>query len=223
MGIGRCVSVFLIFFCGIKTSFYGQELKIAVKTDTITNEITTFVSLINIPEGGRVRFQQRLSPQARLIRLSPEFLLWDTANTILTIITPNYPRMDTLHFSFVCRMNFLPDAIFWGESALMYENKSGVVQKINLLAKNHIVRQSPPEADSLTKGMYYIQVSAVKTMQNRDEIAKLVHLQTGHSILEERTDNFYKYFIGHFSTKEQASKQLKYYKQYVPDAFVVGW
>ena len=213
-----CILFFL--FCGIKTSFYGQELKITAQTDTITNEITTFVSLINIPEGGRVRFQQRLSPQVKLIRLSPGFLLWDTANSILTVITPNYPRID-LHFSFVCRMNFLPNAFFWGEAALMYENKSGVVQKINLPAKNHIVRQSPPEVDSLTKGMYYIQVSAVKTMQNRNEIAKLAHLQTGHSILEEKTDKFYKYFIGHFSTKEQASSQLKYYKRYISDAFVV--
>jgi hypothetical protein len=212
----------ILLFCAIKPCSYGQELKITAKTDTISNEITTFVSLINISEGGRARFQQRLSPQAKLIKLPSKTLLWDTANNILTIITPKYQRIDTLNFTFVCRVDSLPNAILWGEAALMYENKAGFVKKITLPAKNYIVRQSPiSDADSLTKGMYYIQVSASKSMQNKNEVAKLVRLKKEHIILEEKTEKFYKYFIGHFTTKEQASEQLKQYKQYVSDAFVV--
>ena len=214
----------ILLFCAIKPCSYGQELKITAKTDTISNEITTFVSLINISEGGRTRFQQRLSPQTKLVKLPSETLLWDTANNILTIITPKYPRIDTLNFTFVCRMDSLPDAILWGEAALMYENKAGIVQKITSPAKKYIVRQPPiPDADSLTKGMYYIQVSASKSMQNKNEIAKLTHLQKEHIILEEKTKDYYKYFIGNFITKEQASEHLKYYKQYVSDAFIVQY
>jgi hypothetical protein len=213
---------FLLLFCAVSTYFYGQELKISAKTDTMSNEVTTFVSLVNIPEGGRVRYQQRLSPQAKLVKLPSETLLWNTANNILTIIAPVYPLIDTLNFSFVCRLDFLPDVILWGEAALMYENKYGVVQKINSSAKNYIVRQPPiPEADSLTKGMYYIQVSASKSMQNKTDIAKLVHLNKEHIVFEQKTEKLYKYFIGHFTTKEQATEQLKHYKRYVSDAFVV--
>jgi len=216
--------LFFILFCTILTHLCGQELKISAKIDTANNEITTFVSLINISEDGRTRFQQRLSPQARLIKLPSETLLWDTANTILTIITPKYPRIDTLNFTFVCRVDSLPDTILWGESALMYENKSGIVQKINVPAKTYLVRQPLiSKTDSLTKGMYYIQVSASKSMQSKNEIAKLVHLQKEHIILEEEAKDYYKYFIGNFITKEQASEQLKYYKQYVSDAFIVQY
>jgi hypothetical protein len=200
-------------------------MKITAKTDTISNEITTFVSLINIPEGGRARYQQRLLPTTKLIGLPPyEFLLWDTAKNILTIITPKYPRIDTLKFTFVCRTDTLPDVVTWGEVALMYENKDKEVKKITSPARNYIVRQpSITETDSLTKGMYYIQVSASKTMQNKEDVAKLVHLQKEHIVLEEKTDKYYKYFIGNFSSKEQATTQLKYYKQYVSDAFIVNY
>jgi hypothetical protein len=208
----------------IKTCSYGQELKITAKTDTTNNEIITFVSLINIPEGGRTRFQQRLSPQAKLIKLPSETLLWDTTNNILTIITPKYPRIDTLNFTFVCRTDSHPNAIFWGEAALMYENKSGIVQKIKSPAKNYNVRQSQNlETNSLKKGMYNIKVSASKSMQNKNDVAKLVHLQNEHIILEEKTEKYYKYFIGNFITKEQASEHLKYYKQYVSDAFLLQY
>ena len=213
---------FFIFF--LPVCFYAQELKITVKTDTTSNEITTYISLINIPDGKRVRFQQRLLPNAKLVKLPTEFLLWDTANSVLTLITANYPPVDTLNFAFVCRSETLPDVIFWGEAALMYENKKGEVKKITSAAKNYFVRQPTiPETYNLTKGMYYIQVSASKTVQNSLDVAKLVHLQNEHSILDEKTDKYYKYYVGQFATKEQAIKQLSYYKQYVSDAFVVHY
>jgi len=216
---GFCLFVLLFF---TTARFYGQEMNISAKIDTTNNEITTFVSLIHISEGGRVRFQQRLAQQAKLVRFSSAFLLWDTAHQILTVITPCYPLVDTLDFMFVCHTDCLPDAILWGEAALMYEDKAKNVQKINYPAKNYIVRQPLiSDADSLTKDRYYIQVSASKTVQNKDEIAKLVHLQQEDIILEKKVENYYKYFIGHFITKEQATTQLKYYKQYVSDAFIV--
>ena len=216
------INIFL--YCIATTCLSAQEMKITAKIDTTSNEITTFVSLINIPEGGRVRFQQRLLPNAKIITLPYDFLLWDTAKNILTIITTKYPRIDTLIFTFVCRTGTLSDAIFWGESALMYEKKSGIVQKITLPARNYTVKQPlVPNADSLVKGMFYIQVSASKTVQNKENIAKMVHLQKEHIVLEEKSGKFYKYFIGNFTAKEQANIQLKYYKQYISDAFIVNY
>ena len=128
-------------------------MKIAAKIDTTNNEITTFVSLINIPEGGRTRFQQRLFYNAKLIRLPipSEYLLWDTAKNIFTIITPKYPRIDTLNFTFVCRIDTLPDIISWGEAALMYENKNKEVKKNTLPVKNYIIRRKNIEAGSKRK------------------------------------------------------------------------
>ena len=145
--------IILAFFFISTSSFYGQELKIAAKIDTTSNEITTFVSLINIPEGGRVRFQQRLLPDAKVINLPlpSDFLLWDTAKNIITIIAAKYPRIDTLNFVFVCRTDTLSDTISWGEAAFMYENKTKEVKKISLPAKNYIVRQKNIELDSIKK------------------------------------------------------------------------
>jgi hypothetical protein len=200
---------------------YGQEMKVSVTTDTLTNEITNFVSLIHIPEGGRVRFQQRLLPQSVLI-ICPalEFALWDTTNHIFTLIFPAYSRMDTLTFSFICKTDSLPDLITWGESALMFENKHKTVEKLNTPARNHIVRQNNIPLDSLIEGFYYIQILASKTIQIKTDVKKLIHLQEEHILLEQKTDKYYKYFIGNFSSKKQASASLKYYRQYMPDAFV---
>ncbi len=215
------VFLFLILFYKTTTDSYGQEIISFARMDTITNEITTFISLVNIPDGGRVRFQQRLHPKATLTNLPSEFLLWDTANNILTLISSNYPSIDTLAFKFVCKTDSLPDVILWGESALMYENKKGIVQKITSPARNYIVRQNRPDIDTLQKESYYIQISASNTMQKKNDIAKLVHLQNEHIILEQKTEKYYKYFIGNFTSKEQASTYLKYYRQYIPDAFII--
>ena len=210
--------LFIVLFY---TAANGQQLTISAKADTLTNEITSHVSLINIPEGSRARFQQRLFSQAKLISLPSYFLHWDTANNILTIITPKYPNIDTLTFQFVCKTDFLPDVLAWGEAALMYEDNKGNVQKITSPVKHYVVRNNNTDADSLEKETYYIQISASKTIQNKNELAKLVHLQNGHVIAEEKTEKYYKYFIGNFASQEQAAEQLKYYKKYVPDAFVV--
>ena len=134
---------FTLIFWGLSICSYAQELTISAKTDTSKNQITTFVSLINIPDGVRARFQQRLPLQAKVISLPlpSEYLLWDTAKNSLTIITPHYPRIDTLNFSFICHVDTLPNVISWGEAALMYENKNKEVKKIALPAKIHPVRQ----------------------------------------------------------------------------------
>jgi hypothetical protein len=199
-------------------------MKMEVETDTTNSEITTRISLINIPEGGRARFQQRLLPQTKFVKLSPQTLLWDTAKNILTIITVEYPPIDTFKFSFLCHADTLTDAIVWGEAALMYENKNGEVKKITSSEKKYIIRQSSTMAtDRLIKGMYYIQISASKTRQNKEDIAKVIHLQKEDIILEEKADTYYKYFVVHFSTKEQANAQLSYYKKYVSDAFVMNY
>ena len=214
---------FIVLFHAASPYSYGQEMLISARTDTLTNEITSLVSLINIPEGGRTRFQQRLSPQAKLINLPSDFLLWDTANNILTLITPRYPRIDTLSFQFVCKTDSLPDVLPWGESALMYEDNTGMVRKITSPVKHYIVRQSYCNTDSLVKDMYYIQISASNAIQDKNTLAKTVHLQKEHIILEEKTGKQYKYFIGNFISKEHASAHLEYYKKYVSDAFIVRW
>jgi len=149
--IKKIMLCFIAFFFIAIPCIYAQEMKIAAKIDTTSKEITTFVSLINIPESGRVRFQQRLLPNTKIITMPYDFLLWDTANNILTIITPKYPRIDTLNFAFICDTDTLPDTIFWGESALMYENKNKEVKKISFPAKNYIIRQKNIEADSKRK------------------------------------------------------------------------
>ena len=217
----RYCFLFIILFCAGTLCSYGQHITISTQADTLTNEITSHVSLINIPEGSRARFQQRLFSHAKLISLPSDFLLWDTANNILTIITPSYPKIDTLSFQFVCKTDSLPDVLSWGEAALMYEDNKGVVRKIALPVKHYVIRNNNSDVDSLVKETYYIQISASKTMQNKNELAKRVHLQSGHIVSEEKTEKYYKYFIGNFTSKEQASEQLKYYKEYIPDAFVV--
>ncbi|MDR0602920.1 MAG: SPOR domain-containing protein [Bacteroidales bacterium] len=210
---------FIILFCIIPLQ--GQEMVISATTDTSTNEITTFITLIDIPEGGRVRFQQRLLPHTKLTLPPSEFSLWDTTNNIFTLITPKYPHSDTLSFVFICKTDSFPDIITWGESALMFENKNRIVEKINIPAKNYIIRQNNIPVDSLIAGFYYIQILASKTVQSKNDIAKLIHLQNDHFTLEEKTEKYYKYFIGHFSSRQQASDYLKYYKQYTPDAFII--
>jgi len=212
---------FIALFFITKTHSFGQEMTVSAKIDTANYKITTFVSLMQIPAGGRARFQQRLYPNAKVINLPSEFLLWDTAKNILTLIAANYPRVDTLSFQFVCKTDVLPDTLVWGEAALMYENNKGMVQKINVSAKKYVMRQRNAEMDSLVKKEYYIQISASKAMQNKQELAQLVRLQSEHSIIEEKTEKYYKYLIGNFATEEQAKKQLNYYKKYIPDAFVV--
>jgi len=213
--------LFIVLFHFTKICSYGQQLTIYAQADTLSNEITSYVTLINIPEGSRARFQQRLFSQAKLINLSSYFLHWDTADNILTIITPKYPKIDTLSFQFVCKANSLPDVLSWGEAALMYEDNNGIVRKIATPVKQYIVRNNNPDIDSLKVGMYYIQISASKAVQDKKELAKHVHLQSEHVILEEITEAYYKYFIGNFTSKEHAAEQLKYYKKYVSDAFVV--
>lgn len=213
--------VFFVILSCIIPVLQGQEMIVSATTDTLTNEITSFISLIDIPEGGRVRFQQRLLPQTKLTRPPLEFSLWDTTNNIFTLITPQYPHSDTLSFVFICKTDSLPDIITWGETALMFENKNRIVNKINIPAKNYIIRQNKIPVDSLIAGFYYIQILASKTIQSKNDIAKLIHLQSDHFALEEKTGKYYKYFIGHFSSRKQASDHLKYYRQYTPDAFII--
>jgi hypothetical protein len=201
---------------------YGQEAVISVKTDTLTNEIITSVSLIHIPEGGRARFQQRLLASTNLVPLPFHFLLWDTSNCIFTLITGNYPAKDTLTFSFVCKIDTLPDMLTWGEAALMYEDRNKQVHKINIPAKNYLIRQQVDTANPFfIEPYYYIQVSASKTQQKRTDLSKHIRLQTQDVIMERKENQYYKYFVGNFTTKEQASEKLKYYRKYVPDAFIV--
>ena len=208
------------FFCLI-ISANGQKAITSASIDTVKNEITTFVSLINIPQGGKARFQQRLPIQAKLVTPSLDFLLWDTSNHIFTIIVANYPDIDTLPFQFVCKWNALPDNITWGESAFMYEDKSKQVQKINIPAKTYAVRGEVTDSATLQKEMFYIQISASKTPQKMSDLSKQVHLQSDNKIIERKTEKYYTYLIGHFPTRESASEKLKYYRQYVSDAFVV--
>lgn len=211
---------FVILSCFISV-LQAQEIMLSATADTLSNEITTFVSLIHIPEGGRMRFQQRLSPHTKLMHPPAEFTLWDTTDNILTLIAPKYPCQDTLSFAFICQTDSLPDIITWGEAALMFENKNKIVEKINIPAKNYIVRQSNIPVDALTEGFYYIQILASKTIQSKNDIATHIRLQNEHFIVEQKAEKYYKYFIGIFNSKKQAFSQLKYYKQYMPDAFVI--
>jgi hypothetical protein len=219
--VRRQLFIFLVLFFLVPAHFQGQEIMVSASTDTLTNKITTVVSLIHIPEKGRVRYQQRLHPQTKLIRPPLEFVLWDTLSNIFTLIIPEYPRIDTLTFTFVCQTDSLPNTIYWGEAALMFENKDRIVEKINIPEKYYIVRQTNIPVDSRIKGIYYIQILASKTIQTKSDVANLVHLQDEHFILEEKTEKYYKYFIGNFSSQKQASIHLKYYRQYMPDAFVI--
>ena len=213
-----------LFSC-ITLPAFGQKMTLSISTDTVRNEVTTHVSLINIPQGGRVRFQQRLPAQAKLLAPPLSFLLWDTANNIFTIISPNYPKIDTLPFVFVCKMDSLPDRLLWGESALMYEDKNKQVQKIKNPARTYIIREKVKNIDSVTlqKGMFYIQVSASKSPQKIGELSKQIHLQNEHKLIERKTANLYTYLIGHFPTKASAAEILKEYKKYAKDAFIVAY
>ena len=208
------------FFC-LCFPTYGQKVITTAIIDTATNEITSFVSLIDIPQGGRARFQQRLPVQAKLAAPPLEFLLWDTNNNIFTIVAGNYPKIDSLFFKFTCKMDYISDNISWGESAFMYEDKNKQVQKINIPAKIYPVREEMKDSVSLPKGMFYIQVSASKSPQKITDLEKQVHLQKEHKLIERKTDKYYTYLIGYFPTKESASQKLKDYKKYASDAFVV--
>ena len=213
-----------LFFC-ISLPVFGQKITLSISTDTLRNEVTTYISLINIPQGGRTRFQQRLPVQAKLIAPPLSILLWDTANNIFTIISPNYPKIDTLPFMFVCKMDSLPDRLLWGESAFMYEDKNKQVHKIKNPARTYIIKEKTGNSDSATlqKGMFYIQVSASKSPQKIGDLSKQVHLQNEHKLIERKTSNLYTYLIGHFPTRASASEKLKEYKKYAADAFIVAF
>ena len=208
------------FLCIINFS-HGQKVITSASIDTIKNEVTTYVSLINIPQGGRARFQQRLPVQAKLIAPPLDFLLWDTNNHIFTIVSPVYPKIDTLFFHFVCRVNPLGNEITWGESAFMYEDKNKQVQKISIPAKVYPVKTPTIDSAALQKGMFYIQISASKASQRISDLSKSVHLQNEHKIIERKNGSYHTYLIGYFPTRESASEKLKFYRQYVSDAFVV--
>ena len=212
--------VCIFFFCSI-FSVNGQKVITSAFIDTLKSEVTTFVSLIGIPHGGRARFQQRLPVQAKLIAPPFRFLLWDTNNHIFTILTSNYPSMDTLSFQFVCKMNPLPERITWGESAFMYEDANRQVQKIKIPAKTYSTQAETRDTALLQKGMFYIQISASKNPQKISELSKQLHLQNEHKIIEQKTEKYYTYLIGSFPTRESASEKLNYYRQYIRDAFVV--
>ena len=209
----------LSFVCVTHT--YGQKVITFATVDTVTNEVTSFISLIDIPQGGRARFQQRLPVQAKLIAPPLEFLLWDTNNNIFTIVSGNYPKRDTLFFKFTCKMDYLSDNITWGESAFMYEDKNKQVQKINIPAKVYPVRKEIKDSVSIQKGMFYIQISASKSPQKKTDLEKQIHLQKEHILIEQKTDKYYIYLIGHFPTRAAASEKLKDYKKHISDAFVV--
>ena len=213
---------FCIFsFLCLSVPTHGQKIITTATIDTLKQEVTSFVSLIDIPHGGRARFQQRLPAHATLIAPPLDFLLWDISNNIFTIVAENYPKIDTLFFKFTCKMDSLADNIMWGESAFMYEDKNKQVQKINISAKTYLVREEVKDSASLQKGMFYIQVSASNSPQKISDLEKQVHLQKEHKLIERKTDKYYTYLIGHFSTRASASEKLKDYKQYVGDAFVV--
>jgi hypothetical protein len=131
--------------------------------------------------------------------------------------------MDTLSFTFHCKLDSLLDIIAWGEAALMYENKNKSTGKINIPAKDYIIRPKNIAVDSLIKDLFYIQILASKTIHQKEDIANLVHLQEEHIILELKTGQYYRYFIGCFSSGKQASAELKYYRQYMPDAFILRY
>ncbi len=219
MKLKKILSV--VSFLVISTLSYGQEVIHSVNIDTVKQEITTYVSLIDIPQGGRARYQQRFPAQAKLVAPPLEFLLWDTNNNIFTIVTANYPKADTLSFHFVCRVNSLGNEIIWGESAFMYEDRDKQVQKINIPAKRYSVRSEVKDSAMIEKGKFYIQVSASKTQQKISDLSKKVRLQGEHKILERKTEKYYTYLIGYFPTREAALEKLKYYRQYISDAFIV--
>ena len=207
------------FFC--LTHICGQQVITSVSIDTLANEVTSFVFLIDIPQGGRARFQQRLPAQAKLIAPPLEFLMWDTNNNIFTIVSGTYPKIDTLFFKFTCKVDYFPDNITWGESAFMYEDKNKQVQKINIPAKTYSVREDVKDSVSIQKGMFYIQISASKSPQKITDLEKQIHLQKEHILIERKTDKHYTYLIGHFPTRAAASEKLKDYKKHISDAFVV--
>ena len=248
----------LLSFFSLIVSVSGQEVTISASADTLKNRIKTNVSLIDIPQGGRIRFQQRLPLQAKLIAPPVESLMWDTNNNIFTIIMTNYPDIDTLPFQFVCEMNSLPDTIIWGEVAFIYEDANKQVQIINIPPKRYIVRApviksialqkeaniiviqkeidstvsqkeinsivSQEEMDSTVpqKGMYYIQVLASNRPRNINDLSKIIHLQSGYKIIEQKTD-VYRYYVGQFPTKEAALNKLNHYRQYIKGAFLVAF
>jgi hypothetical protein len=218
----KSIGIVLIFCC--IDSIYAQKMQMSVVIDTGSCEITTHVSFIAIPDGGRIRFQQRLSAQTKLIQLPLNTLPWDTSNNIFSMICVQYPSVDTLNFSFVCKADTLPDILQWGEATLMYEDKNRQICKIELSAENYIVRQNEDTLNSVPKVMfYYIQVFASAKSQRTTDIAKRVHLQTNDAITEHKTEKYYKYLVGQFSSKEQAEEKLEYYRQYIPDAFIVRY
>ncbi len=59
MKLKKILSV--VSFLVISTLSYGQEVIHSVNIDTVKQEITTYVSLIDIPQGGRARYQQDIA------------------------------------------------------------------------------------------------------------------------------------------------------------------
>lgn len=200
-----------------------------VERDTATNILTEHVKFFNIHQGGKMRFQQRILGVNYWLQCNFSTLLWDTNDGILTVISPQFPIVDTLHISFSVKTDDSVSIQQWGEAALICETAHGKMHKQVLPAYSLYVKQeTQPQQDTILlaekrmlDGYYYVQVSAMRNKQSIKEMSKQMHLQKDDVLLEKIKGKFHCYFIGHFATKEIARKKLNYYHTYAKDAFVV--
>ena len=221
---------FFVLLC-CRNSF-AQYVLMQVERDTATNILTEQVKFFNIPQGGKMRFQQRMLGANYWLQSNFSTLLWDTNDGILTLISPHFPLVDTLRISFSVKTEDSVSIQQWGEAALICETAHGKVHKQVLPAYSLYIQQEQQQqscqqdtivfsATEMLGGYYYVQVSAMRNKQSMKEMAKQMHMQKDDVLLEKIKGKFHCYFIGHFATKEIAQQKLKYYHTYAKDAFVV--
>ncbi len=197
-----------------------------VEFDTNSHIVTEKVKFFNIPQGGKMRFQQRFVGNIQCLQYDFDTLLWDTNDRILTLISPSFPKTetDTLQISFTMKMNDTISGLQWGEAALICETSHGKMHKQTSPSYSLYVKQQDTSLLSESKmfdGYYYVQVASLPLKHSKQDIAKQMHVQEGDVVVEMHTGKYYRYMIGHFATKEIAQQKLKYYRSYAKDAFIV--
>jgi len=109
-----------------------------------------------------------------------------------------------------------------GIDTIVVENTDGIEEVIDYQS----VGEAQNKQDSvstqcvLEKG-YYIQLFALKFRRTIPYVRRTVPVLEEDRVVECQKNDFYVYLIGAFSTKEEAEKKLKHYKQELRGAFIL--
>lgn len=197
----------------------AQSVVIKTEVDTLAQTLQTSLCFINIPEGVSLRWQQYMHPQAKLMSYDSVSVLCDTSDGIFTVIWPQFPKADTIIYTFtVLFTDSLPDVFNWGEGALLYVDSVKGIRKIKTKAQKiewQLKEEKPIIV--LSPYAYYIQVGIGRNHDRKKDY----RLHRGDKIYVVKSGRLYRYIVGPFETEKQARERLGFYRKQISDAYIV--